>query len=104
LCYFSAVGQSSSINLNGNNITQHHLYPNPMLQGNNCKLNVLLNEESAISVTIFDIIGNNVFETKAYYHKGTHNLLLETNTFLKGIYFINIVSNQEKYVKRLIVK
>jgi len=75
-----------------------------MFQGNNCKLDLLLKDESSLSVTVFDIIGNKVVEVDEYYHKGNHNLILETNSLEKGVYFVNVVVGYEKYVKRLIVR
>lgn len=85
-------------------VVQQHLYPNPVFQGNNCKLDLLLKYESSISVAVFDIIGNKVVEIDEYYHKGNHNLLLQTNNLEKGVYFVNIVAGYEKYVKRLIIR
>lgn len=75
-----------------------------MFQGNNCKLGVLLTENSIINVAIFDIIGNKVIEIDAYYHEGKQNLILETNNLQKGVYFVNVVVGYEKYVKRLIIR
>lgn len=102
LCYFSAVGQTNS--KVSSNIVQHHLYPNPVFQGNNSKLNVELKTESSLSVTVFDIIGNIVFESDKYYHSGSHKLILETNTLEKGVYIVNVMAGYEKHVKRLIIR
>jgi len=103
LCYFSATGQNNSI-VDSNNIAQHHLYPNPIYQGNNSKLDVELKTEASLSVAVFDIIGNKVFEIDKYYHSGNHKLILETNTLQKGVYIVNLMAGYEKHVERLIIR
>jgi len=103
LCYFSATGQSN-IEAKDANIVQHHLYPNPMFEGNDCKLDVELKKEGSLSVVLFDIIGNKVFEIDKYYHSGNYKLVLETNTLAKGVYIVNVVAGYEKHVQRLVIR
>jgi len=104
LCFLNANGQVKKVDPNISVIVQHQLYPNPLLQGNNCKLDIVLTQESSVSVKVFDIIGNKVFEIDKYYHKGSHDILLETSSLQKGVYFVNILDGYKKHVKRLMVR
>jgi len=87
-------------------ITRLHdfeLFPNPC----NNYISVsyeLLEENTNVSIRLFDINGRliSVFDSANNETKGKHLQTIRTENLAKGIYFVQILANNEMHIKRLI--
>jgi len=80
---------------NDENIT---VYPVPASD----KITISINDHSysAISIRCFDVLGNEVFETSTY----NKLMQIDVSSFSKGIYFIQLQTNDAKTLKSVTKK
>jgi len=83
-------------------------YPNPVISGANIRFD--LNRPSAIDISIFDLLGRQVYEfTHKSYGVGSHLLhwkaieQLTGRSVPNGVYFIKLVTNSNFYFTRKLV-
>lgn len=78
------------------------IYPNP----NNGKMNIAVvspnNTDAAIKVV--DVLGKTVFEKNIVLTGGENNLQIEITDVKKGVYFIDIQSNDFKQTRKIIIE
>jgi len=77
-------------------------YPNPTTD----KLNVSFNSNSNGSgiIKIIDLTGKGVFLKKIDYNVGTNHFTYEMESILKGVYLLNIESDNNSIIKKLITQ
>ncbi len=80
------------------------IFPNPF--SNNLKINYTLTENSNIKIDIYDITGkkiNNIFDN--YQTSGIHSIEWKSDNLTeKGIYLINIQTENQNYYRKIIKK
>lgn len=88
---------------------EHHLsvFPNPS-KGETIRISLtgFENSESAVSVDVYDILGNKVFSRNSI-TAGENNLLAEINShgeLATGIYILNVSAKNKNYYDRIIIK
>ena len=88
-----------------NNIIQSsislELYPNPT--ENSTTINFELENHSAISIDVVDILGRNVYKHTAEYQNGIHSIILNVENYETGIYYINTNINGKTFSNKLVV-
>jgi PKD repeat protein len=78
------------------------VYPNPLI--NNGDINITLKESSNIKITIFNQFGQILYSKDTYLTTGNHIINFGTETFIQGIYFVKIttednISTVRKFIK-----
>lgn len=78
-------------------------YPNPAT--NSTTLSFTLTEASAVSVEVFDVLGNKVetMYSTSQLAAGTHQQVINTEAYTAGVYFICITSGETVITRRLSV-
>lgn len=80
----------------------HYCYPNPFAQ--QTTLTYELNEDSFVSVKVFDMIGKEIITLYSNQQvKGKHELSFEAKGLVQGIYFYKIKTSGNEGVGKLIV-
>ena len=75
------------------------IYPNPVQNGNG-KLNIMLKNQQATQVQIFDVAGRLVKSTQL--SQGTNTISVDG--LLNGLYILRISSNQETTIHKIVVE
>lgn len=78
-------------------------YPNPAM--NSTTLSFTLTEASSVSVEVFDVLGNKVetMYSTSQLVAGTHQHVINTESYASGVYFICITSGETVITRRLSV-
>jgi len=78
------------------------IYPNPV----NGNLNIYLNgdELKDVTVNVFDISGRMVYTEKISARAGEANTIINTESYSKGMYFVQLVTADEAVTKKIIVE
>jgi hypothetical protein len=97
----SAIDAQLSADDNGFISSKINIYPNPATDKINISLN--LNTNSDIEITLFNSIGNNVFTTLLKDKKQVIKTI-DVENMNKGIYFLEIKSESNKTIKKIIIK
>jgi len=92
--YFSDI-QNATLSVDSFEKTKFSIYPNPTNTGF-ATINTASNE--IISVSVFDILGKQVLNTKL------NNNTLDVSTLKAGVYILNITQNNITSTKKLVVK
>ncbi|MEZ5198786.1 MAG: T9SS type A sorting domain-containing protein [Bacteroidales bacterium] len=76
------------------------VYPNPFEDYTNVSFN--LNESSYVELSVYNIVGEVVYQDQ-YSEMGTgsQKLLLDTQDYKPGIYFINLLVGDKIYTKKI---
>jgi len=80
------------------------IYPNP--SKGNLFVNFELKEESKVSFELINSLGQVIKkEAELNYAKGsnTYNLTIESLNLNSGVYFMSIISNNQKYTQRIVI-
>lgn len=79
------------------------IFPNPATQNTNIAFNLI--ENSKVSVTVIDMLGNvvSVIAHENEFNKGNTTLSLNTANLANGIYYISLEVNGVKETKKLII-
>ena len=94
----TTVGIKNEVSL----ISTLEFYPNPVKNELNIELG--LTEQATVEVFITDVLGKTVAQiTNKESNAGTSNYKLNTMNIKNGIYLLNIVTNNSRQVKKLIV-
>lgn len=75
------------------------VYPNPVNAGE--VVNVLINTDENVMITLYDITGKVVLRQTGYSNNGT--VEIEGTSGLKGIYLLNVVSGKINQTKRILI-
>jgi hypothetical protein len=94
----------SSINEENSIVSQMSLYPNPATDYST--LSFTLESNTTLNVEVRDVLGKTVeFITVAKTAAaGSHNLFLNTSGFQSGIYFINLITENNTSSEKLIIQ
>jgi hypothetical protein len=89
-----------------NKETQLNIYPNPVMSGNEIKVEVEVSEHKLVHIYVFDFAGKLVMEsTNLRVGFGQDKLQEEIVIDEKGLYLIKIISeNEETHIKQTKVK
>lgn len=78
------------------------IYPNPFKD--NITIHLNLNESSPIEIFVTDLLGNNIATIKnEIMSSGDHKVIWKPENITNGIYLLNIRSDQELQVKKLVL-
>ena len=98
-----------NVNLAGNvgvyeadkNVTSIDLYPNPTSNETAVKIN--LTEQSQVSISILNTVGQVVFQSTSILNAGANSVAVDTKNFASGIYNVIISSKNGATTKKLSV-
>jgi hypothetical protein len=97
------VTSNTGIKENQNDFSNMNIYPNP----NNGLFNVsfdLLRDEKTMNVVLTDITGRIIYKRQLESHTGTSTFQMNTTSFEKGTYFLEISNSQSRSVRKVIVQ
>jgi hypothetical protein len=81
---------------------QFQVYPNPMKETTTVSFD--LKSTTRLSISITDILGNEVFQMKGQeYSMGKHDLLLSKNQLTPGIYFLRVEAGGTGFSHKLLI-
>lgn len=80
------------------------IYPNPAYKGNAINFEFQLEQSVTINVIVLDMIGNKVIDVEQEFKAGKQNFHFHTDRLTEGVYFVNVISGEEKQVQRLIIR
>ena len=103
---YNSVTSSNDIEIkqNNNNESSFSVFPNPSTGIFNLQLNSE-NEKPSISYyTIYNMIGGTMLSGKIENNSKVVNETIDISAFSKGIYYIEVITNGNKSVNKLIVK
>nr|NQU93590.1 T9SS type A sorting domain-containing protein [Bacteroidota bacterium] len=78
-----------------------HLYPNPVKDYLRIELN--LEESSAIEITLMDLIGNAIVEEEVVFSSGSDHTTIDVSTMASGLYLIKLKKDHNIFTKKLII-
>ncbi|MEY4594116.1 MAG: hypothetical protein RIQ47_526 [Bacteroidota bacterium] len=78
------------------------LYPNPTQN----EVNVLFNASTArnFNLNIFDMVGKQVYSQSLSMEEGQNKYNINLADLSKGIYFVELINNEERQVKKLVIE
>lgn len=95
------VNQSSNYELiNTSKFTVLNPQPNPF--NSVVKIGVYSPSTNAVTLQVFDVLGNRVYEEKAVINKGEYTFKFDGSSLKKGLYVYTINNGKEHFVKQLI--
>ena len=77
------------------------IYPNPAT--NQADITVVLTDESAVKVQVYNSLGSVVYSGAEQRMTGKNKIALDCNNFNSGLYFITVTAGNSKVTKRLVV-
>ncbi len=93
---FSGVNENANVLENVSNIS-----PNPST--NNANITVVLTDEVAVKVQVFNSLGALVYNGAEEQLSGKNKLAVDCTNFNSGLYFITVTAGNAKVTKRLVV-
>jgi hypothetical protein len=78
------------------------LYPNPAFNEVNITYNAI--EEGKISVNLYDMVGKQSLNQVMNVNGGYNKFSLDVSTLSKGIYFVEVLHNNERTIKKLVIE
>jgi PKD repeat protein len=99
-CKDILVDQATGIRSEEMSFTQ--VYPNPFEGTLFAEINSTINSE--IELNIFDLSGKKLWSNKDFLHKGNNLLEINTNNIPEGICLLEVHSNNQRIVRKLISK
>ncbi|MFL5766085.1 MAG: FISUMP domain-containing protein [Bacteroidia bacterium] len=84
------------------NLNYFSLYPNPST--NNCDVAFSLSYDASVSLSVFNILGEEVVKitNDMTYASGEHKISVNTSEMVNGVYFVNLTMNGKSSIKKLI--
>ncbi len=77
-----------------------NVFPNPF--AGETRIEIVLPEETTVSVTAFNTLGETVFSTTPeLMNQGTHSLLFDGTNLPVGVYYINVLMNEQVVTKKV---
>lgn len=100
---FPPVMKSSSINKNNVNNSAFNCYPNPSKGFTNINFNIT--RPSDVSLKLYDMNGRliDVILNKDFKQEGNYNILINTGKYQSGIYNFELLTNDQKTNKKIII-
>jgi len=80
------------------------MYPNPAYKGSTINIKLQLKQAALVNLVVLDMIGNKVKNTQHEIKAGTQTLHFNTDKLTQGVYFVNIITGEEKQIQRLIIR
>jgi hypothetical protein len=104
----SNVGTNFQINGPGSGINENELfevsiYPNPNDGNFSIQLESLLLQKY-VGIKIFDAVGKLIKENELGGFSGTRTVNVNLEAEAKGVYFIQIITQNQNYNKRIVIK
>jgi alkaline phosphatase len=93
------LGTGNAGRVSANHIT---LFPNP--SASQVTLSIELNRASPISVEVYDMGGRKVNQFDNIANSKSFSYTMDTSNYTKGVYIVNVKTNQGQFSKKLIVK
>jgi hypothetical protein len=80
------------------------VFPNPLIDHSTLSFNIL--EKNVVSISIYDVIGREVFPVSAKIElsAGTYTLPINRNDLKSGIYFVKLNVNDYSVTKKMIIQ
>ncbi|MDP4267580.1 MAG: T9SS type A sorting domain-containing protein [Bacteroidota bacterium] len=79
-----------------------NIYPNPF--ANKTNLEYIVNEAGNVEIAVYDLLGNKIEELiKEWKEEGNYNIYWSGKEFEAGIYFIEMKTNNEKILKKVVL-
>lgn len=76
------------------------IYPNPFKDYT--YVNFVLNEAENVELTVYNLIGEVVYtSSQQNMRSGSHKLMIDTQNFTSGVYFVNLVAGDKVYTKKI---
>lgn len=76
------------------------IYPNPFEDYTNVSFN--LTESAYVELSVYNIVGEVVYQTQlSELGMGSQKLLLDTQNYKPGIYFVNLIVGDKVYTKKI---
>ncbi len=103
--YVDNINMDNSVNVKSNSIEANSIaiYPNPAI--NNAEISMKLNTNTPVNIQIFDMLGNEIrtfdqinFENAAFAFN------MDLTNIPTGMYIVKVNSNNECYIKTLIIQ
>ena len=94
--YFGPI----AVNYSYANDINIHIYPNPVVQGNQISVNGIGDIDNA-TFTVYDIIGNKMVLN---YSINDNLITFDSNKLARGTYIFHLIANDELYQAKFIVK
>ncbi|MCR5038897.1 MAG: T9SS type A sorting domain-containing protein, partial [Bacteroidales bacterium] len=85
-----------------NPMTAVRVYPNPATDVLNIEVNA--SQSSAMSINVFNIMGQKVMESNVNINTGMNTPSISTADFASGIYFVTVKANGFENTMKFIVK
>lgn len=79
------------------------VFPNPCV-AESVKLNIFSNDKGNVDISLYNIEGKSVFQKSVEKNKENIEVELNVSSLSRGVYFVNIKSNQFVSVKKLIIQ
>ncbi len=92
--------ETGLLKLKDNNVS-YNVYPNPSSGEINVIINGLGNGKATL--TVLNLLGERVYETKAEINNGTIYKQIELNNLTGGVYFIKVDSQSKSYTKKILL-
>ena len=92
----------NNVNIKEQKQEEYSIYPNPNKGGFYLRYSNMSSEE--VSIKLFNILGNELFSNKYYLNLSTNSRFINFNSLSKGIYFIEIQSNNQSVTEKLIIQ
>lgn len=78
------------------------VYPNPFLEQVNIEVELKLHQQEAMSIQLFDPLGNTILSNKRQLHPGKNTFTFQLLDLPNGVYFLNLFSRNTHQSYRLI--
>lgn len=85
-----------------NNISELAVYPNPT--SGDFGINISLKENENVLVRISDVAGKTVYERNENLKAGNNRLMIASNRFAKGVYLLQLVTENSVNTQKIVIK
>lgn len=96
------TGSVASVSDNSTSINSMNVYPNPSAK--NVIVDFNLNKSENIKIQMTDLRGESIEEVDLYFLSGLNKYSINTDRLAKGVYFVNLISNEGSEAKKIIIK
>jgi hypothetical protein len=92
--------------LKANRIQLQAPYPNPVVIGQDVRMELALNKTAPLTVILYDINGNEVrrLYNSVPFYRGVHELTISTNGLTEGIYLLRMTAGELSQTTKLLVR
>ncbi|MGB3949295.1 MAG: endonuclease [Bacteroidia bacterium] len=87
---------------NKNNIDYMFVAPNP--NNGTFAINYIASHNQTVTVKLIDVLGREVFSHKANANNGFNNIDITTKDLNKGIYLVELYTESDKKIERIVIK